>query len=174
MSSSWKRWAGALTLIIVLPLCVVFAANLVNPVGTARWFVRAGHFWGEHWPLPRGKHIFARVHNLLYVMRLLQPVTVNVRPGVVMELDSRDIVASTILLHGIWEPEITRVVESLQEGAVFIDVGAHVGYYSLLASTRVGATGRVVSVEPNPSTVERLRRNIRLSSAVNVVVQELA
>ena len=174
MSSSWKKWAVGLTLIIILPFCVVFAAHLVNPVGTARWFVRAGHSWGEHWPLPRGKHFFLRVHNLLYVMRLLQPVTVKVRPGVVMELDSRDIVTSTILLHGIWEPEVTRIVESLQAGAVFIDVGAHVGYYSLLASTRVGATGRVVSVEPNPSTAERLRRNIRLSSAVNVVVQELA
>lgn len=164
-------------MLVVLPFCLVLVARLVNPVETARWFVRAGYLWAGHWPLPRGKYFVLDAQNLLYRMRLLQPVTVKVRPGVVMELDSRDLVTNTILMSGIWEPETSAIVDSLQPGDVFIDVGAHVGYYSLLASTRVGPAGRVVAVEPNPATLERLRRNIRLSgprNIRNIVVQEVA
>ena len=174
MPARWKKWGGGLLLAVILAFCTVFAATFANPAGTARRLVRASDFVQEHWPLAQPNHISLRVLDLLYGMGLLRPVTVEVRPRVVMELDARDLVTRTILMRGIWEPEITRIVESLPEGAVFIDVGAHVGYYSLLASTRVGVAGTVVSVEPNPSTAEKLRRNIRLSGARNISVQELA
>ena len=91
-----------------------------------------------------------------------------------MELDPRDLVTQSILSSGIWEPESTRVVEALQEGGVFIDVGAHVGYYTLDASKRVGKSGKVVAVEPNPPTADRLRRNVSLNNASNVSVQQVA
>ncbi len=42
---------------------------------------------------------------------------------------------------------------------VFFDVGAHFGYYSLLASTLVGKAGAIHAFEPTPSTFEVLRRN---------------
>ncbi len=48
----------------------------------------------------------------------------------------------------------------LRAGDRFIDCGAHAGLYSVLAGKRVGPTGRVISVEPNPAILELLNRNI--------------
>jgi hypothetical protein len=50
-----------------------------------------------------------------------------------------------IYYFGVWEPNITRwIVRRLASGDMFIDVGANVGYYSLLASKLVGESGSVV------------------------------
>ena len=45
-------------------------------------------------------------------------------------------------------------------GSTFVDVGAHIGFYTLLAAKRVGRQGRVVSFEPDPDTHARLARNV--------------
>ena len=172
-TSRWKRWVGVLVLLAVLPVGAIITANAVSPVGTARWFLRVSELWARNWPLARGKYLPVRVVDLLYDLGILHVVKADVQ-GFIMELDARDLVTQSILLDGIWEPESTHVVETLQEGDIFIDVGAQVGYYSLVASRRVGRTGRVVSVEPNPPTIERLQRNIRLNNATNVTIQQVA
>jgi FkbM family methyltransferase len=66
------------------------------------------------------------------------------------------------------------IVNALRPGDVFIDVGANIGYYSILASKLVGVNGKVFAVEPIPSTVEVLRFNIRINSLRNVVVIDKA
>src|SRR5690349_8071483 len=92
-----------------------------------------------------------------------------------MDLDGRDWVTRYILMDGIWEPRITGMIMAvLEEGSVFVDVGAHVGYYSLLAATQVGPSGKVIAVEPNPPTIQRLRRNLQLNTFTNVAVEEVA
>lgn len=48
----------------------------------------------------------------------------------------------------------------LQEGGVFIDVGAHYGYYSLLASVLVGDSGKVFSIEASGTTYSDLKENV--------------
>lgn len=58
-----------------------------------------------------------------------------------------------------------------QAGAVFFDVGANIGSYTLVASE---GPGQVVSVEPHPRTFAALRRNIRLNRRLNVVALNLA
>jgi len=45
-------------------------------------------------------------------------------------------------------------------GMTVLDVGAHIGYFSLLAATRVGPTGRVWSFEPDPRNRDLLKRNV--------------
>jgi FkbM family methyltransferase len=52
---------------------------------------------------------------------------------------------------------------------VFVDVGSNIGAYALWAADVVGPNGRVVAIEPDPSTVEVLRRNIRLNRLELVV-----
>lgn len=49
----------------------------------------------------------------------------------------------------------------LKPGSTFIDVGAHIGFYTLLAAKRVGPEGRVFSFEPDPETHARLARNVK-------------
>jgi FkbM family methyltransferase len=92
-----------------------------------------------------------------------------------MRLNARDLIQQTILLEGVWDPALTEFVESnLGPGDVFIDVGAHVGYFTLLAARRVGPTGSVLSLEPNPSTALQLRENLHRSHLQNVLVEETA
>src|SRR5262249_31751108 len=53
-------------------------------------------------------------------------------------------------------------------------VGTHIGYYTILSTRLVGPRGKVIAVEPNPSTLLRLRKNIQLNHAPNVVVEDVA
>lgn len=62
-----------------------------------------------------------------------------------------------------------RLIAGLKSGECFIDVGANIGYLSLLASRFVGQTGRVVAIEPSPREYVRLLRGITLNGAANVV-----
>ncbi|HWC38302.1 MAG TPA: FkbM family methyltransferase [Acidimicrobiales bacterium] len=72
-----------------------------------------------------------------------------------------EIVGTDIYRHGYIEPDLTRVlIGSLRPGAVFIDVGAHYGYHSLIASQIVEPGGLVVAFEPTRGTFELLRRNV--------------
>jgi FkbM family methyltransferase len=52
---------------------------------------------------------------------------------------------------------------ALEDGDCFIDIGAHVGCFSLLAATLVGTRGRVISFEPEDLNYEQLRENIALN-----------
>ena len=73
------------------------------------------------------------------------------------------------------EGDVDAFIRSrLREGVVFVDVGANVGYYTLVASKFVGAVGRVYSIEPVPSTAAVLRVNVKLNGCNNVVVREVA
>jgi protein-L-isoaspartate O-methyltransferase len=57
-----------------------------------------------------------------------------------------------IFHFGIWEPEISYLtIELLDEGDVYVDVGANIGYDTLLASSLVGSSGKVVSIEAAPA-----------------------
>lgn len=69
-----------------------------------------------------------------------------------------------------YDPPTTQLLERLLErGMVFVDVGAHVGYFALLAARLVGPSGRVYAFEPDPSNFTLLERNIALNSYRNVV-----
>lgn len=58
----------------------------------------------------------------------------------------------------------------LEPGSTFWDIGANIGFYTLLASRRVGAQGRVVAFEPTPATVARLRQHVTQNDCANVTV----
>lgn len=77
-----------------------------------------------------------------------------------MFLDTRDLlIAPWLLIHGEWEPEETELVKKLiKPGDVFVDVGANLGYYTLLAA-RVGAS-HTYAFEAQPSTYELLGKNV--------------
>lgn len=60
-----------------------------------------------------------------------------------------------------YEPHVSRVVsELLSEGDTFVDVGANIGFFAMLAASLVGPAGRVVAFEPNPANCDLLRRSI--------------
>jgi FkbM family methyltransferase len=72
---------------------------------------------------------------------------------------------------GSYEVEMQdRIGELLDEGAVFLDVGANVGFFTLLASRAVGDGGRVIAFEPHPRNLDLLRRHVEMNECRNVEV----
>ncbi len=79
----------------------------------------------------------------------------------------------TLMWAGAYEPVTMKVFRrQLREGDVVIDVGAHIGYFSLEAARHVGATGKVLGFEPDPNISRVLADNA--ASRSNVCVYELA
>ena len=75
----------------------------------------------------------------------------------------------------IWEKKSTEAISKmLKKGDVFVDCGAHWGYYSLLASSIVGPEGLVYAFEPSPSNFSLLSMNIAINNIGNVRVLPLA
>lgn len=63
---------------------------------------------------------------------------------------------------------------SLGPGDVFIDIGANLGFHTLYASHRVGASGRVIGFEPNPDVFRLLDGHVALNRAANVELRQIA
>ena len=151
---------------------IVVAVMIVNPGVRTKWYFGIERQWTAHWPLTRGRSLPMRFKPLI---RPTAPAWVDVEPHVTMLLDPEDYVSAEILRTGAWEGESWQVIrQHLPAGAVFVDVGAHIGYYSLKAAAIVGPEGRVIAVEPNPPTVKELRDNIAASGATAVHVQPVA
>lgn len=100
---------------------------------------------------------------------------VRTRRGFRMNLDLGEFVDRTIFCTGEWEPRETAVIAGLlRQGDVFVDVGANIGYFTLLASQIVGAAGRIIAVEANPRTFRLLEANVRLNGCSNVDLRHVA
>jgi FkbM family methyltransferase len=82
-----------------------------------------------------------------------------------MIVDTRDIsLAYHLLLDGYWESWITNVFnEKLREGMTVVEVGANVGYYSLLAAAKIGPRGKLYCFEANPDITEILSTNVEIN-----------
>lgn len=73
------------------------------------------------------------------------------------------------------EPEVFRALHDLlRAGDTFVDAGANIGFYTVLAARLVGPTGRVVAVEMMPDTAAILREHVRLNGLNNVRIVENA
>ena len=80
-----------------------------------------------------------------------------------------------MFIAGCDEPnEMAFVDRFLEPGMVFLDAGANEGVYTLLASARVGGTGRVYAFEPSSREFSRLGQNLALNSISNVTALAVA
>lgn len=76
-----------------------------------------------------------------------------------------------LMLDGLWEQRVTEaIVDRLQPGMTAIDVGANVGYFSMLMAALVGETGRVMAFEPNPAAANRLEASLAINGFTNRAV----
>ena len=85
--------------------------------------------------------------------------------GAKIYVDTRDTsLAPHIMLEGDWEPWVTNAIATVlqqNKGCVFVDVGANVGWYTLLAA-HLGAA-RIFAIEPNPRLAMLLRRTVAVN-----------
>ena len=56
-----------------------------------------------------------------------------------------------------------------KQGDIVVDIGAHMGRYTIISSKRVGTNGKVVAIEAHPGNFEMLNRNIKLNQLTNVI-----
>ena len=86
-------------------------------------------------------------------------------------LDLADDVVSRGCLNDDFEPTETSFVRALVgEGDVFLDIGANVGWFTMLASTLVGKRGQVTAFEPRPSVVAHLKRSVAMNGLDETIV----
>lgn len=90
-----------------------------------------------------------------------------------MHLDSDD--DMDLSFYGEFEPAETAIVQKyLKPGDTAIDIGAHIGYYTLLMSRLVSTNGLVVAFEPAPRNLEILRRNVDENAVKNATIHPTA
>jgi len=77
-------------------------------------------------------------------------------------------VSKHIREQGIWEPyETSLILDYLNTGDVFLDIGANIGYYTVLAGTTVGESGLVLAYEPDRDNFALLQENLVLNNITN-------
>jgi FkbM family methyltransferase len=154
----------------IVVLLVLFTAGAIftlRPSLRTRGYFTFVKAYRTHWHHVQGRDIPARLSPIFepYV-----PIWFPVEPGITMWLDPDDLVSNAILWDGRWEPGTwNALAQHLPPGATLVDVGAHIGWYSLKAAKAVGPTGHVIAVEPNPPTLATLRDNIRVNGYGGII-----
>jgi FkbM family methyltransferase len=115
------------------------------------------------------------VIGILQRMDVVAPA--RLKNGDVLYVDLANAVGRTIWVRGdyVTEPAIKKLIETnLKQGDVFFDVGANVGFFSLVAARAVGESGEVHSFEPLPELAALLRRTAVANRLNNLHVVEAA
>jgi FkbM family methyltransferase len=109
----------------------------------------------------------------------------RLRPGVIDYRDKEvafrlypttNLTENGLLLNKTYNlAEIDYLMAGLGPDSVFVDIGANIGLYSIRIAKAIGCFGgKVIAIEPNPPTLERLRFNINANKLDNVSVHEVA
>ena len=105
------------------------------------------------------------------------PVVVPVRSGFgLFEIeDCREFIQRNIYFLGYYEFRETGLIRQyLRAGDTFIDVGANIGWFTILAAHIVGQNGQVIAFEPSKKIYTHLQRNVQINSLNNVKLEEFA
>jgi FkbM family methyltransferase len=84
-------------------------------------------------------------------------------------------ISQSIKTRGIWEPQETAFIcETLKPGDTFVDVGANIGWFTILASKIVGESGKVIAYEPDYDNFAMMGRNVVYNGLANVEAHNVA
>jgi FkbM family methyltransferase len=91
-----------------------------------------------------------------------------------MFLNSQDVLSDLISLHSFEPLETKLVMKTIKKGDVVLDIGANIGYYTLIFAKLVGDEGKVFAIEPDPGNFALLEKNVRTNCYNNVVLVQKA
>ncbi len=90
-----------------------------------------------------------------------------------MRLDAND--RADLSINGVYEPLTTDLVRAkIAPGAAVLDIGAHIGYYTLIFAKCVGPTGHVFAFEPEPGNFALLEENVSANRYQNITLSRVA
>jgi len=103
------------------------------------------------------------------------PVSATLGNGRQCYVDLRSGVGRHIYMTGKFDPQIFMPFKKiLKPGGVFCDIGANVGYYSMLALDHVGKSGSIYAFEVDPRPIKCLKKTIRRNNLTNIHLLECA
>jgi FkbM family methyltransferase len=133
-----------------------------------RWYVR-------YFPWSAGKRWLVSAFLDRVLQRQHRAFVVRAKTGGSFACAAEDLIGRHIYEFGVWEPNLTHwLSRRVAPGDAFVDVGANIGYFSVLASRLVGPTGNVVAIEASPSIFVALEANLTRNRTTNVRAVNLA
>ncbi|MDR0631897.1 MAG: FkbM family methyltransferase [Holosporaceae bacterium] len=103
-------------------------------------------------------------------LRLKKPITMKWIDDLILRIHPGSEVFRSLFVRGIYDPNLVVVIDSLlPQGGVFLDIGANMGYVSLLASRKVGEKGKVFALEPSSRDFRRLVDNVNINGLGNII-----
>src|SRR5436309_3912109 len=147
------------------PIKALIARTMTPGVG---WYIRSAP-WSvgkrKLWYGFAGPNLSWRSHDF----------NVKTKFGMRMRGNTKELIDRFIFYFGTWEPNLTNwLLDRLHLGDCFVDVGANVGYHSMLASKLVGEAGSVIAIEASPSIYSRLNANLKQNDIGNVRTVNIA
>jgi FkbM family methyltransferase len=143
------------------------------------WLTAAGRnlcrWYLSKFPLRDGKaYLYERLHGLLRPAG--RYAVVRLDKGFRMKLDLNDPEQLKVYFYGHYHEryEAGLVQRLLKDDGVFWDVGANVGYFTLVAATALKGRGQIVAFEPGNNACARLMENIALNAYGNIKTFQLA
>jgi len=90
-----------------------------------------------------------------------------------MYLDSLDSLG--VLGRGVHESLTTDLFKKeIKKSDIVLDIGAHIGYYTLIFAKLVGKEGKIFAFEPHPNNFALLKKNVEINNYQNVILEEKA
>ncbi len=90
-----------------------------------------------------------------------------------MYLDSSD--SLRLSTNDVFEPYTTEVIkQNISSGDLVIDIGANIGYFTLIMAKGITENGKVFSFEPEPKNFELLKKNVEINNYSNVILEKKA
>jgi len=89
--------------------------------------------------------------------------------------NSFDCQTESLVKKGVYEEFNTKFIKkNVREGDVVLDIGANIGYFTLICASLVGKTGKVFAFEPEPKNFEILKKNVTENGYDNVILENMA
>jgi len=122
--------------------------------------------------------IIHRLYKIPTLRKELTPIVNILKPDYVtagghkLYIDKWDTtISQELILSGKWEDYETELFKkNIKPGDTVVDIGAHIGYYTVIAAQLVGDKGKVYAFEPDPKNYQLLQRNVKLNGYSNVVL----
>lgn len=124
---------------------------------------------------PFVRFLFARRALLKRLIWIRRPVLIRLKEFAIYVELTDWVIGARIAVRHTYEPHVSSVLRrSLQPGMVVVDIGANIGYYTLLAASRVGRSGKVIAFEPSAHNCALLQKSVEANGFHSVQVYPFA